>query len=244
MNRDLMMKAAVKFEGVWPDDGYGLIVAIPSDIVLGNEEKDGSVSYVSKGVTENTFLRSWSHCTRKQFEDFVESLFECAPADATHYSPEDKNNEQTWWKLVGDEMLCICEIGDIHTWERGHFDETIQLIPHPVKKAEPQAPWVPKVGEECEYSTNGHKWHVCEPLYIGNSCAFVKSDKASADGYREYSLPISHTDFRPLRTERELFIEQATKDYLDQVGSEAVNAKWFERIFGAMYDKGYRKTRD
>jgi hypothetical protein len=234
MNRDLMMKAAVKFKGVWPDQ----------------EETHLYKFHYGRFVTGMAGGTADVVCTREQFENFVESLFEGAPKGATHYSPEDENNEQAWWKLVGDEMLCICETGSIYIWERGHFDKTIQLIPRPAKKLfigdTPQqlkdgvTPWVPEIGEECKSALLGSHFTVGRLLYKSDQLVIWQDSATGA----EFAGKLENRIFRPLRTERELFIEQATKDYLDQVGSDAVNAKWFERIFGALYDAGYKKTRD
>lgn len=102
------------------------------------------------------------------------------------------------------------------------------------KKAEPQAPYMPKVGEECESALVGAGFRVGQLLYKSEKL-IVWQDTGTGD---ETANRPEHRIFRPLRTERELFIERATKDYLEQVGSDAVNAKWFGRIFGALYDAG------
>lgn len=239
MNKDLMMKAAIKYQGKWPDGATFLQV--------GRDE--GIRAYSGRAVNHyESEQKAALLCTREQFEEFVDSLFEGAPKGTTHYSPEDKSNHQAWWKLVGDEMLSICEAGGIHTWDSDHFDKNIQLIPRPSKKlfigdtpeqlkkgVEPPAPYMPKVGERCELLFTEGKWREISVIFVGIEHVAFEIGGAERVEFKRPEL------FRPLRTEREQFIEQATRDYLDQVGSDAVNAKWFGRVFGAMYDKGYTK---
>lgn len=249
MNKDLMMKAAVKYKGVWPDDNSDLIIATPSELVFGKTEKDGSVSYVIKGVDENTFLRSWQHCTREQFDDFVESLFEGAPEGATHYG-------------LDGLFYCLDDIGLYYSRFSSHWEVGINgkewlpenLIPRPAKKVpiigdtpeqlkdgvKPQAPYIPQIGETCEVKEAG-EWTKCTFLLL-NICGnnrqqyLIRDEEGNAVILYQEDL----VQFRPLRTDREQFIERCTTDYLDRVGSDAINEKWFGRIFGAMYDSGCR----
>lgn len=242
MNKDLMMRAAVKFGGVWPDGATFLQV----------DRDEGIRVYSGRaGNHYESEQKAALLCTREQFEVFVESLFEGAPDDATHFRP---NSPAKWYKIskINDDILVSFLIGDCKwgasmSHEKGNIliDD---LIPRPVKKvaqvsppyfncrcvsvAVPQTPYIPKVGEECEVSLDGERWY-----------KFVKTDKRNLllDQHWGEMLEGLHLKFRPLRTERELFIEQAIEDYLDQVGSDAVDKKWFGRIFGAMYDAGYTK---
>lgn len=97
-----------------------------------------------------------------------------------------------------------------------------------------EQPYMPQVGEECEYTTNGEKWYICKPLYIGKTCVFVKSHKASVDGCKEYSLPIGDTEYRPIKTERDNF-----KDELSSIHKSLCDGVSF---YEALYDAGYRKN--
>lgn len=232
MNKDLMMRAAIQFKGVWPDQ---------EETHLYEFYSLGLVTGLAGGTAK--FV-----CTRKQFEDFVESLFECAPEGTTHFRP---NSPAEWYKISKIEAEMEMYYSNCHnSWVIGSNGAdwlSKNLIPRPVKKSEPKAPYMPKIGEECEFK-NDRQDMLVDSRWV--RAFFVGLSK---DGHKimetEATIEIVWLDesdgdvfiFRPLRTERELFIEQATKDYLDQVGSDAVNPKWFERIFGAMYDAGYTK---
>ncbi len=249
MNKDLMMKAAVQFKGVWPNDDpdLGMFGYLAICIKEVGEYKRGDISDVGEDCQKDC----WKiFCTREQFESFVESLFEGAPEGATHYSPACKINKEVWWKKDGDEMHCICEAGRIYDWTNGYFDETVQLISRPAKKApvigdtpeqlkegvKPEAPYIPKVAEVCELILSDGEWHEISVIFVGRETIVFELDGVERVEHKNHKL------FRPLRTERELFIEKATAAYLKQVGSDAVDKKWFGRIFGALYDAGYTKN--
>lgn len=132
------------------------------------------------------------------------------------------------------EILCTREQFESFVAEFYVTPAIIGDTPEQLKEGvQPEAPYVPKVGKECEVSVDGGmRWY-----------KFVKTDKRNLilDESWGEMLEGLYVKFRPLRTEREIFIEKAVEDYLDQVGANAVNKKWFGRIFGAMYDSGYTK---
>lgn len=243
MNKDLMMKAAVQFKSVWPDQ----------------EETHLYKFHYGRFVTGMAGGTADVVCTREQFEDFVESLFEGAPDGATHCRP---NSPAEWYKISKIEAEMEMYYSNCHnSWVVGSNGAdwlSKNLIPRPAKKLfigdtpqqlkEGVTPWVPEIGEECEFK-NDRQDMLVDSCWV--RAFFVGLSK---DGHKimetEATIEIVWLDesdgdvfiFRPLRTERELFIERATKDYLDQIDSVDVTQALLGRIFGAMYDAGYTKN--
>jgi hypothetical protein len=163
MNKELMMKAVVKFKGVWPSGDETHLYKFSH----GNFETG-----IKVGTVELAFIR-------EQFESFVESLFEGAPEGATHV---DAERVEDYYKYDGYAYYLI---GKIHSVRCANFDK---LIPRPAKKAEPEAQYMPKVGEECEIN------------HLGNWFKISKTDF-----YDRYAYACgSDFIFRPLRTEEEI----------------------------------------
>lgn len=249
MNKDLMMKAAIQFKGKWPVDGDNALVY---------------VSTQDKFHTAINFSIVTDVCTREQFESFVESLFDGAPEGAEYYSAREVGVfAEAWFKqnVHGKWDFKLTSSGGWHTLSPQSVIGERKLIKRPAKKAPiigdtpeqlkdgvtPKAPYMPKVGEWCllldDYVLCGNS-----PLKMKKGDTVIV--KAVVDlGYGEVALitdeningsgTIIFSGLRPLRTERELFIEKAATAYLRQVGSNAVDKKWFGRIFGALHDDGF-----
>jgi hypothetical protein len=215
---NLMIKAVKQFGGVWPDE----------------EETHLYKFHYGRFVTGMVGGTADVVCTREQFESFVESLFDGAPEGTTHCSPEDEEDWKAWWKKDGDEMHCICDEGGVYTWIDGHFDEDVQLIPRPTKKlyigdtpeqlkngVTPQAPYIPKVGEECEANLIGHPVFLCLPHCFSNGKVWF-TEIREGKGDRDFVYDVSKMEFRPTITERQqraidLYPEQP---YMPKVGEE------------------------
>ena len=140
----------------------------------------------------------------------------------------------------GDMMSYITKQNWIDAKAKKESEDYCKQWDESAPQEEPQ--WqngLPPVWVECEFSLDDENWHICKVLCYGSNSIFIKSHRANDHSDKEYVVPIS-AQFRPLKTEREKFIEMATAKYLKRVGSDAVNQKWFGRIFGAMHDEGAR----
>lgn len=190
-----------------------------------NEE----VSHNTLDIDEGWFFWFNGHCFRMlNFCENPES-----PITKQDWLEAKTNKEKLSETMQGIDLKKIRPLSEAEVYSSvKSLNETMAGISDRYTKGDtPQTPYMPKVGEECECVFSG------EPMVgtlIGREGDAVWFKRR--DGF--YKTFVGNVFFRPLRTERELFIEQATKDYLDQVGSDAVNAKWFERIFGALYDAG------
>jgi hypothetical protein len=197
MNKELMMKAAIRYKGVWPNE---------------NE----------------THLR-------EQFELFVESLFDGAPEGTTHFRP---NALSSWYKISNAENKHY--LGKKYGWVSSESIEKSlvsinDLIPRPSKKTEPEAPYMPKVGEECEVY-HGDDWIKC--LYLGIDIYGNHAYQISKGDYKgEFNADPSIENFRPLKTEREKFIIEGIDDLKEINPFESQGG-----LLGMLFDKGYRKN--
>lgn len=177
MNKDLMMEAAVKYKGVWPNDRNPFLAVLTTSLSVGGKK-------VIISVPESfIFSNTWKElCTREQFEDFV-SEFYVTPA------------------IIGD-------------------------TPEQLKEGvQPEAPYMPKVGEVCEYRNcrndapvNSLWW---EAFYVGDSIDGYKIMQCT-EGRGCKHMDESDGDiyeFRPLRTKAEKLVEEYnelnTKKYFD-----------------------------
>ena len=186
--------------------------------------------------------------TREQHALKLAELFEDAPEDATHVTPESEHYYLSWWKKEDGKMFVICEVtGEINWTLRPNFNENRELIPRPKPKpitgdtpeqlkegVEPQLKnGLPPVGTECEYFDRNQK--VWEPALIvahhmnGMEAIWCNSVEG---GSLYYGTDI---DFRPLKTERDIFIERS----LDG-SSFPWDIEDLRQFIGSIYDKGAR----
>lgn len=256
MNKDLMMKAAIQFNGKWPSDEQFENEKVPRDGAILHTRKispdhpDEEVGCISLGG-DGANTDFYDIITKEQFESFVESLFEGAPEGATHYSPEDDENHACFYK---DEYKQTCIRGE-SKWSLTKHTIFEPVIIRQAKRADPalnlncrcasvDIPYTPKVGEECQFSSVGHHsgfmWCIFRGVMSDGGLIVEYHHNTSPDRVTCDAFDSLNTAFRPLRTERDLFIEAATAAYLKQVGSDAVDKKWFGRIFGALHDEGFK----
>ena len=94
-----------------------------------------------------------------------------------------------------------------------------------IYKRQAKPAFLPEVGVECELSNCGNDYERCTLKYIGESLCVVKHN------YGEQYYRLNSVKFRPIKSERELFIETAMKrGSIDQ-------REWME----ALYDSGLFK---
>jgi hypothetical protein len=195
MNKELMMKAAVQFKGVWPNEEDFDRLAVCIKDTPNYESGDISIAHYSCAKEH------WEiFCTREQFEVFVESLFYGAPEGATHYlsigGSHEFLREAHGGFIPHDGGDWVDRVYQLH-------DTSHLLIPRPATKTEPEAPYMPQVGEEClayEYSTQQNR----ESVYIGDDprgdSSTWKAFSSITTGQPFFS---DRYEFRPLKTERE-----------------------------------------
>lgn len=198
MNKELMMKAAIQFKGVWPSEKSTHIWLMKSgSMVVGNIDEDMIFD-------EDNIL-----CTREQFESFVESLFKGAPEGSTHFRP---NALSSWYKISNAENKHYLgkEDGWVNSVSIEKRSVSINdLIPRPAK-AEPQSAYMPQVGEGCEFKNDrqdmpfDYRW--IEAFFVGLSKDGHKIMEIDASTglvwLDEYDGDVFI--FRPLRTEEEI----------------------------------------
>jgi hypothetical protein len=219
MNKDLMMKAAVQFKGVWPTAMAAfLITPTRKNDVFGN----GRINFVSDEFNLGDYCEII--CTREQFDVFVESLFESAPEGTTHYGLDGLfyclDETEMYYSYVSRSWVAVPSGAEL----------TENLIPRPAKKAptigdtpeqlkkgvQPEAPYMPKVGEKCEYKYKNYKdaFSVGVVKFIGDKIIVINNNS----GY-EKCYHIEYLDFRPIRTKAEKLVEEYnelnTEKYFD-----------------------------
>lgn len=92
---------------------------------------------------------------------------------------------------------------------------------------------LPPVDVEIEYSLDGDMWHTCKVMHYGCHKVFIKSHKANSEGDKEYCISKWDSVFRPIKTEREKFIEAANKIYYTSVDVDHFIEKMYEAGFRA-----------
>lgn len=240
---ELLIKAAVKFEGKWPK-GYNSLIfsaefgeGIYGDCAV---EKEKFIS-----VMGDSGVWLWV-CTQAEFEAFMDDLADKAPDRAECCAPSNGMTDNTcYYRNIEDDCYEYCySLGGIWNSNSG---KPIQgpLIPLP-KRAEKQepsrhdseadlkylyqnegtiyftddqgrmlsvpsssvmektAPWVPEVGQECEFSCTAKgkecEWRIGLIEYLSSSTCVINP----YDAHGEF---VAHPDtmkFRPIRTEAEI----------------------------------------
>lgn len=209
--RELLIKAAVNFGGGWPE-GYNSLIfsaefgeGIYGDCAV---EKEKFIS-----VMGDSGVWLWV-CTQAEFEFFVQELANKAPDGATHYLPTTTFNKY-WFKDSGG-FRPVQEIqGKSIVGPACQLNE-VDLIPLP--KLDP-APWVPEVGQECEFSCTAKgkecEWRLGLIEYLSSSTCVINP----YDAHGEF---VAHPDtmkFRPIRTEAEIE-RQALYDSLCELDAD------------------------
>lgn len=88
---------------------------------------------------------------------------------------------------------------------------------------------LPPVGVECEYYRSEHAdWKLCKIEFIGRKVVVM-----SGVGGSEFCRKIAKLKFRPLKNEREKFIERMDREWQSQ-------NKTLADFLGEQYDKGLR----
>ena len=156
-----------------------------------------------------------------------------APEGATHFRPD---SIVKWYKVSEIDGCTSVSFSLVGTkwehsasYEKGEFSKS-ELIPRP-----PSQTYTPQVGEECEYYCSEGAEYRKGLVYCTYKQGFIVIDSEDETP----AICYAH-NLRPLKTERDKFIETATSKYMKRIGSDAINQKWFGRVFGAMYDEGSR----
>lgn len=95
---------------------------------------------------------------------------------------------------------------------------------------------LPPVGVKCEvYGALGqyNEWHKCEIFAVEFGRVFIKNDKGFTD------RSITNIRFRPIKTERENFIDAAIKVVTPE-DSKMISTNTASNLFGKLYDSGFR----
>ena len=148
-----------------------------------------------------------------------------------------------WGERPTDKHCWLEAIGDVHSEESGwyilngpiwrHIEHTGWNVAGEGEAftvhRKPIEPYKPVVGEWCEYKNHNDEWLKC--FYVGIDD--LESNVFSTEG-DIWSDPVLD-DYRPINTERELFIEKAGRTPF--CGKQYIN-----NHYGDLYDNGARFT--
>ena len=90
---------------------------------------------------------------------------------------------------------------------------------------------VPPVGTECEFITPAGQWECCKILFVGERLGVISRSGA------ESSFDKSYLKFRPLKSEREIAIEEMTK-FLNSPRNLDIS------LAEHLYNCGFRRIKD
>jgi len=187
-----------------------------------------------------------------------------APADTTRLNAlawlvENINS----WPLAGDDIITeppagwywsfpdSVMTGELLTLNRQSSDDKISNADWREgrnRQEKPDSSWdgtgMPPVGAVCEYTHDNLKdhrtlWQQCLVVFVSDQCAVLTSPNPNNDIQLAFNVFGSGLKFRPLHTERELFIEKSTT-----VMSAVPEGCRLEALAAAMYDAGARFNGD
>jgi len=144
---------------------------------------------------------------------------------------QEQLNDPKWWTNVpdGNDYCYYDHSQSDYFFEEMAFDsDDLELLAkRPTKPA-----FVPEVGVECEYSLNRDpdRLFKCKPRYV--SANFVVADCFINEEVIEQAFYKDDVEFRPIKSERELFVEQ-----LANLG-KGYGSLYSEEFAGEVYDSG------
>ncbi|MGB2063585.1 MAG: hypothetical protein ACPHUL_00420 [Marinomonas gallaica] len=212
MNEELILKAAVKFKGVWPD------VREDQDcLIVCKQHGEIRASMINSSEIDEDLDKERFNliCTRTEYEAFIDSLFEGAPEDAEYYLPAESSYAEGWIMLDGDSCK-FCESGGSQWFDTIDTRGVRTLIPRPRKQEVEQVPFdkdgIPPVGTMCEAvwlelpDGGAREWKQCLVMGAYDDLVWINVHEYDSDGlYSGYPLTLqkSSVKFRPLKTEAE-----------------------------------------
>lgn len=168
------------------------------------------------------------------------------PEGATHYSEENEYCWTCWWKLDEGKSFFIRADASYSGWSAidGGLPNHAKPIPteylKPVQPEQSESPnaWhergeLPPAGVECEVKHKG-EWHKTRIIGI-SSVGSVVYECGDFDEDYTYDGSSAKKCFRPIRTERERFVDKAAKNYDGGIFINMIR-EWA----GKMYDAGAR----
>lgn len=248
MNKDLILKAAVHFKGVWPDGYETLIVSTEKNILLGSGTYQNFIDDKPYFNIVISYYGNWEWvCNKQEFEDFVESLFDGAPDDAEYYLHREDSYD--FWKSVAGGYLHwnkvtqewvdqICSLSQVES----------ELIRRPHKQKQEKEEWsgegLPPVGTECEYKYDfffiERQIGNCIPIAYHGGKVWIE---LSIDE-TQHLIDVEKIDFRPLKTEAEKELDQLTLDGINTVEYYSGLAKpTLESAIRILVQSGWRPTK-
>ena len=159
--------------------------------------------------------------TKQQLEQ-DESLW---PDGATHY----EYNYWIFYKEINGKVYCLID----GVWKKSAHNSISEIIGSALVRPTKYT-WVPELGVECEYSVDGRNWYVCKVIVFSAHAAFIKSHKANIHNCKEYSIELNRVQFRPIKSERDLFVAKAFKVFGEASGNGLI----------ALYEAGCRFIED
>jgi hypothetical protein len=98
--------------------------------------------------------------------------------------------------------------------------------------------YVPVVGEVCEYAAYGCKFMKCEVMYLSATLIVIKVKGA------DMSFRVGEASYRPIKTDREKFIELAAKLECKRDFRGGTLSSLQESIVGQMFDSGLYQLKE
>lgn len=224
-NNELMMKAAVKYKGVWPVDRNTFLAV-----------RVTSMPSIDKGVIASLpesfrFSENWKAiCTREQFESFVESIFESAPDEAEMYveiypsigCPEYKGfaykNDSNRYELTSSgKWIDKVDVEIARPTKKLYIGDTPQQLKEGI--APKATAYMPKVGEEC--LCDWADWTDLEKVKFKGSfdgVAWIEWFRCEGDVLQIHPK-IEDVNFRPIKTEHDKLLDSLVNRMINYYGN-------------------------
>lgn len=234
--RELILKALVKFKGVWPD-GCTLIQVGRNGEIRQFRGRSGD-HYESE-------QKAAVLCYKDKFEAVLAELVKDAPEGATHYRKQDgayvMSKADSWSKWLGDRWVC---------YFGGLSGESVsELIPLPskvdaaIEQVVEVDGWAPHVGGELKF-----KYKECETEFKIGSVKFIGDKLIIIDTGFEQCYHIESLDFRPLNTEaekeRDSLIHILCGENGDNIETDKLAECGWGEVADRVIDAGWRPSKN
>ncbi len=197
--REVIIKAAVNFGGVWPDDSATHILfngeIFDWAVFNGHYSRPSFDHFVGFVISASEWLPI---CNRQEFKAFMDDLSDKAPDGAECAGVFDGKIVCYYRNIEDDRYEYHYTVGGVG----GVWDEIFgkpaqeQLIPIPKRKP---APWMPEIGRECEYYSHEMGERRKGLIHCKYKQGFIVID----DEYETPSIAYSH-NLQRLRTKAEI----------------------------------------
>lgn len=251
--QELIEKAVLAFEGKWLFPYENLVTPSPTNSGYAPYCKFESIRHLDSLGPHWSFV-----CTKEEFETYAKRM---GYINGYRWGVEYPTNGRKP-NLNGDVMCLVKFTGRpdfsqvdcvINNWpfdQTSHFKITDQRYKPVSEIAEskpdaesvsknPESNWfeageLPPIGEQCEWKgLIGGYWAQCEVIDRYQDKEIVVFNTGDYRNCKFQILPLDSVEFRPIRTDRDKFIDAAEAEFKKSGIDELVD-------FGFLYDAGFR----